>query len=519
MELKEGALVVNRFRLTRLLGKGGMGDVWLAQHTGLDIPCAVKFIHAESADNPEVRERFEREAKAAAALRSPNVVQILDYGVADGNVPYLAMEYLEGEVLSVRLRRRGRLDAVETYRIINGVGRALTRAHVAGIVHRDLKPENVVLVPDEDGEIAKVLDFGVAKLTTQLDSNTRTGALLGTPYYMSPEQAQGIRAVDSRADLWSLAVVAFRCVTGQLPFKSDALGDLLIRIVTQAPPVPSHVCPGLPASFDRWWARASQRDPDHRYQSAKELCDGLAMALGLSVPAGGFQASVSDLLPPGPMQQTVAMPEMNTPMPSGAPVGTPPPPFPSGPGALPWRQSQGDPAAFSHPAPLAYQPVQTPQPFGDSQASASVVGMATGNPVAVRKGMKPSVLLAAFGVVLIGVGIGAYKLREASTANSGSANSGSANTGTANSSLATAGTADSSLATAGSADPRAPSTVETSPVLPQIAPSVVLSSLPLPPATATAKATAKATVAVTPSSTPPRPRPVPTSPSKLGAGF
>ena len=276
MELKEGAIIANRFRLERLLGKGGMGDVWAAQHTALDIPCAVKFIHSESADKPEVRERFEREAKAAAALRSPNVVQILDYGIADGNVPYLAMEYLEGEPLNVRLRRRGRLDAVETCRIIAGIGRALTRAHAAGIVHRDLKPENVFLVPDEDGEVAKVLDFGVAKVTNQLDSNTRTGALLGTPYYMSPEQAQGVKAVDTRADLWSLAVVAFRCVTGQLPFKSDALGDLLIRIVTQAPPVPSHVCPGLPDAFDRWWARAAQREPDHRYQTAKELTDALA---------------------------------------------------------------------------------------------------------------------------------------------------------------------------------------------------------------------------------------------------
>ena len=149
MDLSEGAVIANRFRLVRLLGKGGMGEVWAAQHTSLDIPCAVKFIHAESAEKVDVRTRFEREAKAAAQLRSPNVVQILDYGVFD-NTPYIAMEYLEGEPLNVRLKRRRVLDAHETYRIVAGVGKALGKAHVAGIVHRDLKPENVFLVPDDD---------------------------------------------------------------------------------------------------------------------------------------------------------------------------------------------------------------------------------------------------------------------------------------------------------------------------------------------------------------------------------
>jgi serine/threonine protein kinase len=245
VELREGAVIADRFRLIRMLGEGGMGEVWAAQHASLDIPCAVKFIHAESADNPDVRARFEREAKAAAQLRSSNVVQILDYGVFE-STPYIAMEYLEGEPLNARLSRRHRLDAIETVRIIAGVGKALTKAHAAGIVHRDLKPENIFLVPDDDSEVAKVLDFGVAKSTTALDSNTRTGALLGTPFYMSPEQAQGIKAIDHRADLWSLAVVAYRCFTGELPFKSEALGDLLIKIVTQPTPIPSQAVAGIP---------------------------------------------------------------------------------------------------------------------------------------------------------------------------------------------------------------------------------------------------------------------------------
>jgi len=282
LELKEGAVIANRFRLDRMLGRGGMGSVWLAQHIGLDIACAVKFIHADSASNPEARSRFEREARAAAQLKTPNVVQILDYGVFE-ETPYIAMELLVGEPLSARLQRRGKLEASEAFRIISQIGRALTKAHAAGIVHRDLKPENVFLVPDEEGEIAKVLDFGVAKKTLGLtDSNTKTGALLGTPFYMSPEQAQGTKAVDSRSDVWSLAVLTFRCMTGELPFRSEALGDLLIKIVLQPIPMPSHVARGIAPSFDRWWERAAQRDPDRRFQTAKELVDALAPALGLT---------------------------------------------------------------------------------------------------------------------------------------------------------------------------------------------------------------------------------------------
>ncbi len=263
-----------------------MGSVWLAQHIALDIPCAVKFIHDEAAENAEVRARFEREAKAAAQLRSTNVVQILDYGLYD-DTPYIAMEHLQGEPLSARLAQRVRLEPHEAFRIIAQVGKALTKAHAAGIVHRDLKPENVFLVVDEEeGEIAKVLDFGVAKQTIGLaDSQTKTGALLGTPFFMSPEQAQGIKAVDSRTDLWALAVLAFRCITGELPFQSQALGDLLIKIVTHPLPVPSQVAPGLPEGFDGWWQKAAERDPDARYQSARELVEALGVALGVTIPS------------------------------------------------------------------------------------------------------------------------------------------------------------------------------------------------------------------------------------------
>src|SRR5262249_4136608 len=156
-------VVAERFRLIRQLGAGGMGAVWLAQNMGLGIPCAVKFILGEP--SPEMRARFEREARAAAAVRSPNVGHVLDGGILDGT-PSMAMEYLEGEDLAHRLKRCGTLSLPETAFIMGQVARALSRAHTAGLVHRDLKPENIFLVRDEDREVAKVLDFGIAKDNT-----------------------------------------------------------------------------------------------------------------------------------------------------------------------------------------------------------------------------------------------------------------------------------------------------------------------------------------------------------------
>jgi len=300
-----------------------MGSVWHATHLGLDIPCAVKFIEGEVAQLPQLQARFEREAKAAAQLRSPHVVQILDHGVCDGT-PYIAMELLEGEDLGKRLARLGRLPPHELLPVVTQVGRALTKAHALGIVHRDLKPDNIFLVRDDDREITKVLDFGIAKASGAgaSGSNTQTGTMLGTPYYMSPEQAQGTKAVDARSDLWSLGVIVFEALTGQRPFESEALGDLLMKIIVAPIPRPSQVAGGasdLPPALDAWWARASQRDPSQRFQTAKELSDGLAAVFGHSgsevyaaaspsIAVGGAPASVD-----GPLSPPFA----------GTPTGTP----------------------------------------------------------------------------------------------------------------------------------------------------------------------------------------------------
>jgi hypothetical protein len=276
MELREGVVVGGRFRLERELGKGAMGVVWRARHMGLDIPCAVKVIRAQAATSAEHVSRFEREAKAAAQIRSPHVVQLLDHGVWEG-LPYMAMELLEGEDLEARLERVGKLRPEEVVALFRPLARALKKAHDMGLVHRDLKPANIFLAKDGDEEVPKILDFGIVKDRSQ-ETQTRAGAILGTPYYLSPEQARSSRDIDHRSDLWSLAVVVYRCVVGRLPFNADSLGDLIIQILSSPVPVPSHYA-DVPPGFDAWWARATAKNPAERYQSAQELVDTLATVL------------------------------------------------------------------------------------------------------------------------------------------------------------------------------------------------------------------------------------------------
>ena len=285
MKPVENAVIAGRFRLNRLIQSGGMGSVWSATHLGLDIPCAVKFVKGNLIDDEQVLSRFEREAKSAAQLRSPHVVQMFEHGVFEGT-PYIAMELLDGEDLDTRLRR-GPLSAAELHKIMSEVCRALSKAHALGIVHRDLKPANIFIVKDGEHETTKVLDFGIAKTRSNElgGSTTKTGAMLGTPYYMSPEQAQGTKAVDFRSDLWSLAVIAFLSLTGRLPFQSEALGDLLMKIMVGPMPIPSQFG-SVPPGFDRWWVKAAARDVAERFQSAKEFSDSLALACGVSQVSG-----------------------------------------------------------------------------------------------------------------------------------------------------------------------------------------------------------------------------------------
>jgi serine/threonine protein kinase len=274
--LSPGLVVAERYRLERKLGAGGMGSVWLANDLSLDSLCAIKLVDPDKVGNEEVRVRFQREARAAAQIRSANVVDVFDHGLWQ-EVPFIVMEYLEGEDLGARLDRKGRLDLRETYDIVSQVSRALVRAHAMGIVHRDLKPENIFLVPGDDHEVAKVLDFGIAKLDqySLRDKTTKTGSFMGTPYYMSPEQARG-KNIDWRSDLWALGVIVFQCLTGKPPFESEALGDLMGMILYDPIPRITDRDGSLPPEIETFWERAINRDRELRFQSAKELSDALA---------------------------------------------------------------------------------------------------------------------------------------------------------------------------------------------------------------------------------------------------
>lgn len=272
----EDRVIAGRYRIVSKFGEGGMGSVWRAEHLTLGSEIAIKLIDPTVAKHPEVRARFMREAQAAAQLRSPHVVQILDYGI-DEDTPFIAMELMEGESLADRLEHGGRLSPVDTSRIVTEVARALGKAHEAGIVHRDLKPDNIFLVKNDDVEIAKVLDFGVAKVTafgSESAGMTSTGAVLGTPYYMSPEQAEGLKDLDHRTDLWALAVIAYECLLGVRPFVGDTLGAVFLSICTRPKPTPSLVSE-VPPGFDAWFDKGTSRVVADRFTTARELAQAL----------------------------------------------------------------------------------------------------------------------------------------------------------------------------------------------------------------------------------------------------
>ncbi len=289
-QFEVGDLVAGKYRLQRPLAKGGMGSVWTALNEQLDVPVAIKFMAVEALGSAELVVRFEREAKAAAQMRIPQVVQIFEHGVFEG-VPFMAMELLEGEDLSKRLRLRGRLPLAETARIVAEVCKALRRAHELGIVHRDLKPANVFIARSGDEEVIKVLDFGIAKLLgggASAIEATKTGALIGTPNYMAPEQAhRRNRQVDHRSDLWSLGVIAFRAVTGKLPFAGGDPVDVLMRIITTTAPAASSIAPDLGPEVDRFFARALAPEPEHRFQNARDFAEAMnALAAPAPQPLG-----------------------------------------------------------------------------------------------------------------------------------------------------------------------------------------------------------------------------------------
>jgi serine/threonine-protein kinase len=307
------------------------------------------------------------------------------------------MESLQGEPLDQRLERFGRLSAQDTALILQQVCRALAKAHQVGIVHRDLKPENVFLVWDDDdqADIAKVVDFGIAKFTDAslgVSSATRTGSVLGTPYFMSPEQARGLRSVDYRSDLWAVGVIAYRCIVGKLPFEGEAVGDLLVKICTAPLPVPTQAADGIPPGFDTWFTRALARNPAERFSSAAELANELSAAVGMAV-RGEMSSAMMQQIPvpaagyaPAGTPQTGAQPAYHTPSTGAHPMYHTP--------------SSGSHEAYTTPfgnEPTAHSPNgATAAPFthtADSSSRSTPIGAI--------------LAIAAVALVVIGIGVAA----------------------------------------------------------------------------------------------------------------
>ena len=272
-----GGMVLGSYRILHELNSGGMGTVFRAEHVLLGRPAAVKLLRRDLSTSPALVQRFVNEAKAVTACKHPGIVEAYDFGYTEDGHAFIVMEFLDGESLGRRLARL-RLTEVEATAIAHGIASALRAAHRVGVIHRDLKPDNVFLVPDPDGGLdrTKVLDFGIAKLTDGApgDRNTQTGALIGTPLYMAPEQARAAATIDHRADLYSLGCILYHMLTGRPPFVAEGAGEIIaLQMFGEVVP-PGRLAPVTP-EMERLVLRLLDKDPAQRFASAGELASAL----------------------------------------------------------------------------------------------------------------------------------------------------------------------------------------------------------------------------------------------------
>ena len=281
-----GKTTGGKYRLVRLLGSGGMGEVYEAQHSAIGRRFAIKFLHPLLAGSSEVVARFQREAQAAGGLENENIAAVVDIGTADDGAPFLVMEYLDGEDLAKLLVRSGPLSVPRAAYIIIQACRGLAAAHSRGIVHRDLKPENLFICKRNDGsDLVKVLDFGIAKLHTgRLGTGiTQTGTTMGTPFYMSLEQARGAKEVDHRTDIYALGVILYEILSGAKPHPGESYNEILYHVLSKEPAPLDSIRPSLPSGLSAVVCKAMARETDDRYASAADFTAALIPFAGRAV--------------------------------------------------------------------------------------------------------------------------------------------------------------------------------------------------------------------------------------------
>lgn len=336
-----GRTVAGRYAIRGLLGAGGMGAVYEAEHLDLGKPVAIKFVDSEFATDEQVVARFAREARVMSRLESAHVVTIFDAG-NEGGRPFLVMELLRGEDLGNRLRRKRTVPREEALHIVAQVLKGLSRAHAAGVIHRDLKPDNVFLLEkDGDASFAKIVDFGVSKIdrpragTTPL-ALTGRGTVIGTPFYMSPEQAQAASDLDGRADLYSVGAILFECLTGRPPHTGESYEQVILSICMRDAPDVRAVDPTVPEDVARFVAKALARKKEERFPNAERMLAALhdiapaertrvpldAPTAGTMLSAGGVASGAAAVDAPG-VPTRLGMPSLEAPA-SGPPSSAKP---------------------------------------------------------------------------------------------------------------------------------------------------------------------------------------------------
>ena len=307
MPVEIGQLIEGKYRIVRLVGEGGMGSVYEGQAVRINRRVAIKVLHAAFSGNEEVMQRFEREAQAAGRIGNDHILEVLDLGSLPDGDHYIVMEFLDGESLSARIRARGRVSPQELTPLIRQVLVGLGAAHTAGIVHRDLKPDNIFILKEKLGrpDFVKIIDFGISKFQPLAGDGmkmTRTGAVMGTPYYMSPEQASGSHEADQRSDLYSVGVMMFEAVTGRVPFDAGTFNQLMFKIVLAEVPTVESVVPDIDPAYSSVIAKAMARDVNFRFQNSTQFVEALdnwaARGASVSVPPPG-NATPQELLPAG----------------------------------------------------------------------------------------------------------------------------------------------------------------------------------------------------------------------------